>query len=432
MSRQSKIGFWAAVLMNINIIVGAGILAMTQSMAATAGAASFLAWPMIGLLVFPVVWCIAQASRVFPGEGGIYNYCAKGINPTAGFVAQWAYLLGYMGTATTLTLVLKDALVHKAGLTIVGEYSMLFNTAVIVVFTLLNMLDVSKISKIQSGLTLLKLLPLVVAIGLLPFFFSVNVSYAPVDFGLIAMTLPSAIFALWGFEACVSISHLLKDGAQSVGRVVLMAFALVIVLYTLFHFSLIHIMGAKQLATHGAALFPQFLGFDANIVNALGLGILGAIIISYMNSIFGVTLGNMSNLYTLAKNKLITCSSALTTTNKQARPVTAGIAVAVVGWAMLYFIDKLSISVAITNVGVSTAFVLTLVALFLHFWKKRNMLQLAVTLLGFASCAMIIYYSWMDISPDATERLLYASPLAVGLVIGLVMNSVATCKKKTK
>ncbi|NDD55663.1 amino acid permease [bacterium] len=162
MSRQSKIGFWAAVLMNINIIVGAGILAMTQSMAATAGAASFLAWPMIGLLVFPVVWCIAQASRVFPGEGGIYNYCAKGINPTAGFVAQWAYLLGYMGTATTLTLVLKDALVHKAGLTIVGEYSMLFNTAVIVVFTLLNMLDVSKISKIQSGLTLLKLLPLVV------------------------------------------------------------------------------------------------------------------------------------------------------------------------------------------------------------------------------------------------------------------------------
>ncbi|NDD55662.1 hypothetical protein EBZ39_17650 [bacterium] len=75
-------------------------------------------------------------------------------------------------------------------------------------------------------------------------------------------------------------------------------------------------MGAKQLATHGAALFPQFLGFDANIVNALGLGILGAIIISYMNSIFGVTLGNMSNLYTLAKNKLITCSSALTTTNK--------------------------------------------------------------------------------------------------------------------
>lgn len=115
MSGHGKIGFWPAVLMNINIIVGAGILFSPAPMAALAGSVSFLAWALVGLLVFPVIWSIAQAPRAFPGEGGFYNYCTKGINPTAGFVAQWAYLLGYLGTATTMLIVIREALVNKLG-----------------------------------------------------------------------------------------------------------------------------------------------------------------------------------------------------------------------------------------------------------------------------------------------------------------------------
>src|SRR3989304_7008542 len=131
MKEEGKISFAAAVLMSINIIVGAGIFFAPPEMTAAAGTSSFLGWPLTALLMFPVIWGIAQASRLFPGEGGFYNYCATGINPTFGFIAQWAYLLGYMGTAGTIITVLREGLIKTVGLSTIGEYPFLFNAAVI-------------------------------------------------------------------------------------------------------------------------------------------------------------------------------------------------------------------------------------------------------------------------------------------------------------
>ncbi|MBM3893237.1 APC family permease [Candidatus Dependentiae bacterium] len=429
MSGHGKIGFWPAVLMNINIIVGAGILFSPAPMAALAGSVSFLAWALVGLLVFPVIWCVAQAPRLFPGEGGFYNYCTKGINPTAGFVAQWAYLLGYLGTATTMLIVIREALVAKLGCTFVGEHPLLINTILIVFFTLLNMLPADKIGKIQSIATVLKMAPLLLAIGLLPFFFNSSIVYDVTQVPTLFMTLPMAIFAFWGFEACASIGGLLKDGPQSVGRVVLTAFGITVALYTLFHFSVMHIMGVDALTQFGPAVFPKYLGFAPALTQALATGILVAIVFSYMNSLFGVMLGNMSNFYLLIKNRLLIGSDVLGKTNSADRPVTAAVALAGVTWLLAFFIDTLSCAVAMTNVGVSTAFVFTLVALLLFYKKTNNIKQLLVTLLGCVSCGMLIYYSWMSIAPDAMQRLVYASPLAIGLVIGLVMKYLAPIQR---
>ena len=73
MIEPKKISFMAAVLMNINIIVGAGIYMWPGPMTKQAGGMSFLGWPLAGLLLLPIVLTIAQAARIFPGEGGFYN-----------------------------------------------------------------------------------------------------------------------------------------------------------------------------------------------------------------------------------------------------------------------------------------------------------------------------------------------------------------------
>lgn len=430
MAVPGKISFWAAVLMSINIIVGAGYLLSTSKMAALAGSASFLYWIFGGLLVFPVIWCIAQASQVFPGEGGFYNYCSKGINPFFGFLAQWVYLVGYMGTAMVFVMALKDNLVNRAGLTIVADYPTIYITVTILFFTLLNMLPITMVSKIQSIATVFKLVPMLMVIALIPFYFSTTVTYAGAGVGSLAESLPVLFFAFWGFEACVSIAHMLKGGPTVVARVMLTGFFLIAVTYMLFHFGLIHIMGAEALGARGAAVFPQYLGFSPQVTNIIGTMIIGAIILSFMNCIFGVLLGNMTNFYQIAKSKLIVGSGAITKTTKQDRPIAAGIILAVVLWSMLMLIDKINIGVAITNMGVSSAFVLTLVALFLHNLKRRNIPQLLVTLLGFVSCGILIFYSWCSISPDAIERIVYCIPLFVGVIIGIVLNA-CTPKQKT-
>lgn len=432
MSKQEKIGFWAAVLMNINIIVGAGILFSPGPMARLAGSVSFLSWIFVGLLVFPIIWCIAQAPRIFPGEGGFYNYCSKGINPTVGFAAQWVYLIGYIGTAMVMLIVIKEVLANNLGIAFVAEHPLVVNALLLAVFSLLNMLPVSFVSKLQSIATVLKLAPVLLAIGLLPFYFNPAMTYNLADVPSLMMTLPLAIFAFWGFEACASIGGLLKDGPQSVGRVVLTAFFITVGLYTAFHFSVMHIIGVNDLGLHGPIVFPSYLGFAPAVTNALVWGVLIAIAFSYMNSLFGVLLGNMTNLHMIVKNKLIAAPAALSMTNKNERPVAVAGLLAVVVWCMAWFIDFEAGAVALTNVGVSTAFVLTLVAMLLYYWKKRNVVQIFVTMLGCASCAMLIYFSWMRISPNEIERLMYASPLLIGLVFGLLLKYCAPTKKAVR
>jgi amino acid transporter len=432
MSKQAKIGFWAAVLMNINIIVGAGILFSPGPMARLAGSVSFLSWLFVGLLVFPVIWCIAQAPRLFPGDGGFYNYCSKGINPTVGFIAQWLYLIGYIGTALVMLIVIKDVLANKIGLTLVAEYPLLVNAVLITFFSLLNLLPVSVVSKLQGFATVLKLMPVLLAIGLLPFYFNTGMSYDLTAVPTLAMTLPLAIFAFWGFEACASIGSLLKDGPQSVGKVVLTAFFITVGLYSAFHFSVMHIMGVNNLAAQGPIAFPAFLGFAPGLTQALSWGVLVAIAFSYMNSLFGVLLGNMTNFYMVVKNKLIAVPACLAETNKNDRPVYVAALLGALVFALSVYINFEAGAVALTNVGVSAAFVLTLVAMLCYYWKKHNFVQLFITLLGCASCGMLIYFSWISISPNELDRVLYTSPLLVGLVLGLVLKYFAPSKKAVR
>jgi amino acid transporter len=267
------------------------------------------------------------------------------------------------------------------------------------------------------------------AICLLPFYFNPAMTYNIAEVPSLIMTLPLAIFAFWGFEACASIGNLLKDGPQSVGKVVLTAFFITVGLYSAFHFSVMHIMGASDLAIHGPVVFPSYLGFSPALTQSLGWGVLIAIAFSYMNSLFGILLSNMTNLHLIIKNKIIAAPAVLAQTNKSDRPVAIAVLLGLIVWGLAWFIDFEAGAVALTNVGVSTAFVLTLVAMLLHYWKKRNVVQLFVTLLGCASCGMLIYFSWMRISPNEIERLIYASPLVIGLVLGLLLKYCAPVKK---
>jgi hypothetical protein len=52
MEDKNKISIWTAILVGVNIMVGAGIFALSQSMTQKAGYASFLSWPLVALIFF--------------------------------------------------------------------------------------------------------------------------------------------------------------------------------------------------------------------------------------------------------------------------------------------------------------------------------------------------------------------------------------------
>ena len=53
--KEYKISLATAILMNINIMVGTGILIGPGAITTVAGNASFLCWPLVALLFLPMV-----------------------------------------------------------------------------------------------------------------------------------------------------------------------------------------------------------------------------------------------------------------------------------------------------------------------------------------------------------------------------------------
>ena len=421
MSAHGKISFWTAVLMSINIIVGSGIFFGPQLMAKAAGSFSFLVWPMLGLLVFPVIWSVVQASRLFQGDGGFYTYCASGINPFFGFLAQWLYLVGYIGTASVITTVLRDNIINQFGFTLAAQYPYIFNAVVIAFFLGLNLMSIELISKVQGLFTLIKMLPLFLVALVFWGYWDSSITYHAGDIYNLSITFPAAFFAFFGFEACCSLGQYLSGGPRQVGSVILAAFFTVVSLYTLFHFGLIHIMGVDNLTQAGAIAFPEFMGLSPKMTALLGAGITGSILLSFSNTIFGVLLTTITNVFTLAKKKIIIGTEVLSKTNAFDRPTTVAVIQGIILWLLLFFVSSFSVLLALTNLGICSTYLLTVVAVFLTTLKKGDYKNAAVALLGLGSCGLLVYYSWISMGPDTAERLFTSIPLLLGILAGLLL-----------
>lgn len=423
-SCEGKISFFAAVLMSINIMVGAGILYAVGSMTASTGSIGFMSWPLVGLLLFPVVWGISKAAQLFPGNGGFYHYCATGISPLAGFIAQWGFFLGYLGTAASLATVLREGIAKNAGLPSIQEYPIIFNAILVTFFVLINLIPVDKLSRIQSIGTLLKITPIMVAITLLGFYFDINLTFDVTQLTTVGMTVSTVLFSFWGFETCCSIGGLLKDGPQRVGSVILVGFFSTMALYFFFHLGVLYIMGAENLATYGAIEFPRFLGLSPSLQLILQVGISCAILFSWANSILGVSLANISNLSTLAEKKLLLGYSSLTDLNRYKRPHYAAVVYGLIFFALITCIHDIEVLFCITSLGILTAMSLTLISVLRKQYQLGNTAQVLISVLSCVSCSILIYYSAIKL-----PSILYATPLLGGMAVGLILYKLQANKE---
>jgi len=427
---QGSISFSTAVLMGINIIVGSGIFISSKDLALAAGSMSIWIYPLVGLLLIPVAWSVAEAARIFPGAGGFYNYSKIGFgSETMGFMANWLYLLGYLGTASTqLTGIRSVILVGQFHFMWADQHPFLFNFIFIAILSLLNLLSLEVISKIQGLVTILKVLPLIAVIAIFGFYWNPDFTFkAPEALGMLA-AIPAAAFSFWGFESCCSIGHLVKGGAAKASQAILVAFGLAIVLYSLFYFGVMNIMGLQNLAIFDVAGFPNFLGLGAGLSGGLLFALICAILVCMINGNYGVTLFNITNFYTLASEKMLFASNTLVKTNKNGRPYILVAFNAVVVLALVTFITSLKVFFGFIALGVVPTFLLTSLSVLLT--HKRNGLFGRAFLAGLSViiCAVLIIFSWMSMGDDFVTRLMFASPIFVGAVLGLVMFKIQKSK----
>ena len=101
-----KIPLWLAVVININVVIGAGIFVYSPVLAKHAGSLSMAGFATVALIVLPLVLVVAQVARLFPGvHGGIYIYSKRLISNNAGLVSGLSYFLAKSVSIGVLTTV---------------------------------------------------------------------------------------------------------------------------------------------------------------------------------------------------------------------------------------------------------------------------------------------------------------------------------------
>jgi basic amino acid/polyamine antiporter, APA family len=416
---NKKISFFTAVLMDLNIILGVGIYFIPSIVAQKVGTLGFTCWLLSGVALFPILWNIALASRLFPGTAGFYSYCQPTLGKTAGFMASWAYLIGLIATGMTQALVLKQTILDTVNINFFHEHHILFNIIFIGFFALINLFSVTLITRIQGFTTLLKLFP-IIAIIIVSFFVTKNIE--PVSFNIseslsLMYCLPFAIFGYWGIESCVSIGHLLKGGPSKVFGVILTAFSIAVLLYTAFHFSILRIMGLDALANKGIAFIPHFMELkNNNTVVLFKNAFVWILILNYSNAVYGVFLSNIENLFTIAKKKLLPYGNILISSNKYHRPFFSVALIYISSLILFTIIPKKEIMLVLANIGIITAFFMTLLSVFVE-QKKQNKNRIPVVI-GFISCILLSVFSWKSIDAETIQKIVYSFPFFAWMGLG--------------
>ena len=203
-----KMGFWQCWGMSVGVMIGSGIF-LLPAVLAPYGWISLLGWLLTSAGTIVLALVLARLAGTTDNAGGPYAYVKESFGDLAGFLIGWGYWVGvvfgvtaiaigfagYMGsvfpifTANSLT----QALVAAGG---------------IGVLTWVNVKGVSEAASVQLVLTILKIIPLVVIIGLgitygdIDNFPSFNPQGLPISQAL-ATTALLTMWAFIGIEAAV-------------------------------------------------------------------------------------------------------------------------------------------------------------------------------------------------------------------------------------
>lgn len=306
-------------------MMGAGIFINTVELSKRAGLLSGFMYPLVGLLILPLILAIASLIKLYP-SGGFYTFGQQEISPLVGYISTWSYFIAKLASAS-LMIHVSVSLITQIFPALLSFGSILFyDLLVLSLFIGLNLLNMRTGSRIQFGFLGLKLIPVlfVIAVGIL-FFAPSTLTTLPILWTGIPTSLPLVLYAAMGFEAICAISNKIQDAERNGPKAIMISFSVMMILVFLFQFLFYATLGqtlSDQANYLGA--FPALLQklFPANFALTHKLQALFhlAIASSALGGCYGVLYSNNWNLHILATHKKIQGWQILSRLNAQAIP----------------------------------------------------------------------------------------------------------------
>ena len=295
------VGVFGLAASIFNVTVGGGIFRLPSGAAAAAGTAAPFVYLICAAVIGCVVLCFAEAGSRVPLTGGPYAYVEAVFGRYVGFLA--GVLLWMIGT----TAVAGVASAFAEGLgTLIGMPSLRTPTIVVafVGLAVINILGVKQGTRLIMVLSVAKLLPLLVFVGVGAFFIApanlvIEHMPAPASLARAAIVL---IFAFSGCESALVPSGEVKDPARTVPRALAIAMTGVTLLYLAVHLVAAGLLGDRLATVKTAPLAfaaEQFLGSPGRLLLLIGASI------SMFGYVSGMTLAVPRALWKFAQDGLL-------------------------------------------------------------------------------------------------------------------------------
>ena len=429
MPRTDKLSLFAAMFVNINIMLGTGVFINTVKLAQEVGGLAPLLYGMAGLLMLPLVLSIARLMDFYE-EGSFYTFGAA-LSPYWGFISTWCYFVGKLATPT-LGIHAFNLFLQKS-FPVFASYSVFaLDMCIIGLFIFLNTFSGRLSQKIQFMFLITKSVPLLFAIGVGLWFFDVATVASPtVMWEGMPFSLPLVIFCFLGFEASCSLSKVIDNPQKNASRAIIYSFFMVITLLMLYQFLFYAALGdtlAQQTGYVDAfpaliqRAFPQLLTILTPLLSL-------AIAASALGGAYGILFSNAWNLHTLAQRNYLPFSASFTQCNAANIPALCILAEGCICFCFLALTKGAQIPLQYTSVLAGmTAYAISIASL-----NKVNRSFLSI--LGLTSCFVgILFCVRAFIFTNVIPLYFFTGILALGTLLYLTKRNpinAHTIKQKT-
>jgi amino acid transporter len=383
MSKQFTLSLPSVVLINTNIMMGTGLFVNTVILSKYSGALGAGLYLMAGLLMLPLVLCMAQQTK-HHAEGNFYSF-GNSLSSLWGFLSTWVYFISKLASATLGIHVFSLFLIDL--FPTLSHYPLLwFEVALIGLFVLLNTLNVKTGKSIQVAFVLMKSIPLLFAIiaGLITFNM-IHISAPHIIWAGIPAALPLTLFCCLGFEATCSLSRHLKNPQIDGPRAIVISFLLVIFIATLYQFLFYGSLGTwlSEQTNYVDAFEPLIKSTIPQLLYILNPLFSLAIGTSALGGSYGILYSNSWNLFILAQKNHLIGSSYFSKLNTHNIPILCVIAEGFICILYLLITKGSQVPLQYTAVlGCITAYAISTLALY-HDRKTF------ISMLGLATCVIL-------------------------------------------
>ena len=233
---KREIGTFGAASIGITNIIGAGIFVLSGVAAGLAGPSVIISFLLAGFVSLLTAFSSAELTSFITETGGGYAFTKRA------FGRFWSFLVGWVGYFDSLVGAASVSVGFAAYFTTLfgleGAIPLIFAAFCLpIAMLVLNLIGIKEVSRVASGIVVLKIFALVLILFLGGFYLSnhYNISHYTPFFpkGVQGTLNGSAIifFAFVGFNIISMMSEETKNPEKTIPKAILLAFAVTFVLY---------------------------------------------------------------------------------------------------------------------------------------------------------------------------------------------------------